>query len=123
MTLKILHIICVCLSITGFTLRGWWMVFNPPRLQQCWTRIAPHVVDTLLLASALAMVFQWQVYPQNHPWLAAKIVALVIYILLGTIALKRGKTLTIRLTAFAAALLAFGYIVGVALSKSPWIFY
>jgi uncharacterized membrane protein SirB2 len=57
--------------------------------------------------------------PFVFPWLTAKVLALVVYILLGSVALKRGKSLAIRATAYVAALLVFGYIVAVALTKNP----
>ena len=95
---------------------------RPEKLQLGWVKIAPHCIDTLLLASAIAMAVKWRLSPLEQPWLAAKIFALLIYIALGTVALKRGKTLTIRLIAFAAALLTFAYIVGAAITKSPWLF-
>jgi uncharacterized membrane protein SirB2 len=79
----------------------------------------PHVVDTLLLASALGLAFWSHQLPGRMPWLTAKVTALLAYIVLGTIALKRGRTPAVRAGAFAAALAAFGYIVGVALTKDP----
>ncbi|MDA0681599.1 MAG: SirB2 family protein [Proteobacteria bacterium] len=54
----------------------------------------------------------------NQPWLLAKFAALVIYIVLGAVALRRGKTMQIRTTAFVLALAIFAYIAGVAISKS-----
>ena len=60
-------------------------------LQQRWVKIVPHVVDTLLLVSALTLVFWSDQYPFEQPWLTAKVLALIVYIALGTIALKRGK--------------------------------
>lgn len=83
-------------------------------------RILPHVVDTVLLASAVALVVVVQQYPFVDPWLTAKVCALLVYIGLGTIALKRGRAKTIRLLALLAALLVFAYIVSVAVSHNPW---
>ena len=54
----------------------------------------------------------------TQPWLVAKLVALVVYVVLGSIALRRGRTQQIRAIAFVMALATFAYIVGVALSKS-----
>ena len=58
-------------------------------------------------------------YPGPATWINAKLIALIIYIALGTIALKRGKTRTIQIWAFTGALLVFTYIVLVALTKDP----
>jgi uncharacterized membrane protein SirB2 len=77
----------------------------------------PHVIDTLLLASALTLVVWSHQYPGAQNWLTAKLLALIVYIGLGTVALKRGRTKGARIAAFIAALLVFGYIVKVALTR------
>ena len=87
-------------------------------LARRWVGVAPHVVDTVLLASAIALAMMIGQYPLVHAWLTAKVVGLIAYIVLGTIALKRGRTREIRIAAFCAALLALTYIVAVALTKS-----
>ena len=117
--LKYLHMSCAALSGGLFLLRGCWMLFQPARLQQRWVRVAPHVIDTALLASAVTLAVLSGQYPLAQGWLSAKVLALLLYIVLGTVALKRGKTRAVRATAFAAALACFGYIVAVAVSKQP----
>jgi uncharacterized membrane protein SirB2 len=117
--LKSVHVICAGLSVSGYIVRGIWMLRESPRLQAGWVKVAPHVIDTILLASAIALTFRIEQYPFVHGWLTAKVVALVAYIGLGTIGLKRGRTRTVRLTAWIAALATFGYIVAVALTRSP----
>ncbi len=119
LSLKHFHMGCAALSGSLFVLRGTWMLRASPLLQARWVRIAPHVVDTALLASAIALAVWSGQYPFAQPWLTAKLLALVGYIGLGTIALKRGRTLPIRGAAFAGALLLFLYIVAVAVSKHP----
>jgi len=115
---KHLHAGCAALSIALFLTRGAWMLWSPERLRQRWARITPHVIDTVLLLSALWLASQLAA-GSAHGWLAAKIAGLVLYIVLGTIALKRGKTRGVRIVAFIAAVATFGYIVSVALTKSP----
>jgi uncharacterized membrane protein SirB2 len=112
-----MHMGFAALSGTFFLLRGLWMLRASPLLQQRWVRIAPHVIDTLLLASALFLVFVSGQYPFAQPWLGAKLCALVLYIVLGTIALKRGRTAQVRALAFGAAVLTFAYIVAVAVTR------
>lgn len=118
LALKHLHVTCAALSISLFLLRGFWMLRESPALQRRWVRIAPHGIDTLLLASALVMVFWSGQYPFVQTWLTAKVIALLAYIALGTIALKRGKTKPVRTAAFGGALLVFAYIVGVAVTRN-----
>ena len=119
-TLKMIHMGCAMLSLAGFTVRGLWMLADSPRLQHKWVKITPHIIDTLLLGSALVLAVQLHMSPTQHPWLLAKILALVVYIGLGTVALKRGKTKSVRGIAWVAALLVFSYILVVATTKSPW---
>jgi uncharacterized membrane protein SirB2 len=116
---KYVHAGAVALSIAGFIARGVLMLRASPLLQARFVRIAPHVVDTLLLASALWLAWMLQQYPFVHGWLTAKVLGLLAYIVLGSIALRRGRTRTVRAAAFAGALLAAGYVVAVALTKDP----
>lgn len=117
--LKHLHVTCVVLSGLGFCLRGWWMLRESRLRQHRLTRILPHIVDTLLLGSALTMAWMSGQYPFVHGWLTAKLIGLLAYILLGMMALKRGRTLAIRARYFGLALVAYAYIVSVALTRSP----
>ncbi|MGZ8274710.1 MAG: SirB2 family protein [Burkholderiaceae bacterium] len=116
--LKLVHVAAVVLSGVGFVIRYGWSVTRPLPTGAL-VRVAPHVVDTVLLGSALALAWVGSFTPLGVPWLGAKLAGLVLYILIGTIALKRGRTRRIRATAFAAALLVYAYIVTVALTKSP----
>lgn len=117
--LKHLHITCVVLSYAGFFVRGIWMMRDAPMLARRWVRILPHVNDTLLLASAIAMAVMSRQYPLVHPWLTAKVLALALYIALGLFALGRGGTRPVRIAAWIAAQAVFGYIVLVALTRHP----
>jgi len=119
LTLKSLHVGCVALSYTLFLLRGIWMMRRPERLQLRWVRIVPHVVDTVLLGSAVAMALMIRQYPFVADWLTAKLLALLLYIVLGSIALKRGRIRRQRLAAWLAAQAVFFYIVAVALTRNP----
>jgi len=122
LAIKYLHITSVALSGGFFLLRGLWMLRASDMLQRRWVRVLPHIVDTLLLGSALLMVFWSRQYPFVQPWLTAKVLALVAYIGLGTVALKRGKTKVVRRWTFMAALATFAYIMAVALTRRAMIF-
>jgi uncharacterized membrane protein SirB2 len=119
LALKHLHVTCVVLSGLGFALRGWWMLNDSPLLKARLTRVVPHVVDTLLLGSALLMAWQSSQYPFAQGWLTAKFFGLLAYILCGTMALKRARTMGGRVVFLVLALLAYAYIVGVALTRNP----
>jgi len=121
-TLKLMHVSCVAASYALFVLRGAWMLMESPRLGQRWVRIAPHVVDSALLASAIALVVTTRQYPLAAGWLTAKVVALLVYIGLGMVALRLGRSRGVRITAWLAAQAVFFYIVCVALTRNvlPW---
>ena len=121
-TIKMIHLGSMLLSISGFILRGYWMLIDSPLLQTKPAKILPHIIDTLLLASALLMVYMSAQYPFVQSWLTVKVIALIAYIVLGTIALKRGKTRQVRIIAWILSVLVFAYIVLVALTRSPVIF-
>ncbi len=119
LVLRHLHVSCVTLSGIGFFLRGVWMLLDSPLLNRRWVRIVPHLVDTTLLGSAISLAVMSSQYPLAQSWLTAKLIGLLVYILCGTMALKRGKTKATRAVFFAAAVAAFAYIVAVALNRSP----
>jgi uncharacterized membrane protein SirB2 len=121
--IKHLHLITVVITLALFLLRGVWMMMDSPRLQARWARIVPHINDTLLLASGIALAVLMQQYPLVHGWLTAKLFALIAYIVLGTLALKRGKTKAQRVNAWIAALLVFGYMLAVARAHDPLPFF
>lgn len=119
LVIKYFHISFVLISYIFFFVRGIWMLRTDPMLQKRWVKILPHVVDTGLLLSAIWLAVLLSLSPLSHPWLMTKIVLLVLYIVLGTIAIKRGKTRAIRLGAWIAAQAVFFYIVSVAMTHTP----
>jgi uncharacterized membrane protein SirB2 len=121
LSLKHFHMTCAALSGSLFLLRGVWMLRASAMLQQRWVRVAPHIVDTLLLASAIGLAAWSHQYPGRQPWLTAKVLALLGYIVLGSIALKRGRMKGQRSAALVAALLLFAYIVTVAITKRTFV--
>ena len=118
--LKQVHVACAVLSIAGFAARGFLMLRDSALLNARFMRIAPHIVDTVLLASAVALAWQSGQYPFAQGWLTAKVIALVAYVVLGTMALKRGRSKAARTVAFVLALAAALYIVSVALTRSAY---
>ncbi len=123
MWLKYLHVTCAVLSITGYTVRGAWMMRDSPWLRKKWVRVAPHIIDTLLLVAGILLALRIRQYPFVQGWLTAKVLALIAYIVVGAVGLKYGKTRKIRVTAWLLAIAIFGYIVLVALTRQvlPYI--
>ncbi len=117
--LKTVHMSCAMASFGLFVVRGIWRFGDSPRLRQRWVKVVPHVIDTLLLASALTMAWTLAPYPSMHPFLFTKVLAVTGYILLGTWAFRWARTRQEAIAAWIAAQLLFFYIVGVAVTKSP----
>ncbi len=115
--IRAFHMLCAILSFSGFALRGYWMLKESPKLQSKPAKVLPHIVDTLLLLSAIVLVIMSGFYPITTSWINIKIVLLIAYIVLGTIALKRGKTKQIRTVTFVLALISVLAIFAVASIK------
>jgi uncharacterized membrane protein SirB2 len=117
--LKLVHQSAVALSLAGFVARGAGMLAGASWIGSRSAKTLPHVVDTVLIVSAIALAWMLRLSPVNAPWIAAKIAGLLLYIALGVVALRAGRTRPIRAAAFVAALLTFGWIVSVAITKDP----
>lgn len=119
LAIKHIHVAAVIISITGFVLRGILMMSDSPLRRAGWLKWVPHVNDTVLLGAGLTMAAMSGQYPFVAPWLTAKVFGLLAYIVLGSVALKRGRTMRIRVVAGMASLATFGYVVSAALTRSP----
>lgn len=117
--IKSLHELCALASFALFFVRGVWMLRASPQLSRRWVKILPHVIDTLLILSAIALSVMLHQYPLTDAWLSAKVVGLLAYIGLGLVALKYGATRGVRAAAWIGALAVFAYIVSVALAHDP----
>ena len=116
---KLVHQTAVTLSISGFFIRGAASVSGAQWVGSRAAKTLPHLVDSVLLLSALALAWMLRLTPGNAPWLLAKIVGLVVYVGLGVVALRPGRPLKVRAAAWGAALATVGWIVSVAVTKSP----
>lgn len=106
-------------SYTLFFVRGLWLLRDSHWLRRRWVRVVPHVVDTLLLGSAIALAVMLRQYPFVTGWLTAKVLALIVYIGLGLMAFRFARTRRMQCTAWLAAQAVFIYIVAVALTRNP----
>ncbi|WP_286240338.1 SirB2 family protein [Neptuniibacter halophilus] len=119
LAIKHIHLTSIALSLCLFLLRGYWSLFLPQLLKMRWVKILPHIIDTVLLISAITLAILLQQYPFVDHWLTAKVIGLLLYIGLGTVAIKRGKSRGTKALAFLGALLCFAYIASVAVSHNP----
>jgi len=118
-TVKLVHQSAVVLSVSGFVVRGAASFTPATWVNGRAAKTLPHVVDTVLLLSALTLAWMLRLTPANAPWLMAKVLGLVAYVGLGVIALRPGRPLRVRVLAWVLALGTVGWIVSVAMTKSP----
>lgn len=117
--IKLVHMSCAALSVSLFAARGLWLLTSERPLWR-WLRVVPHVIDTLLLASGLTLAFLIRQYPfVNSDWLTAKVIGLIVYIVLGVVVFRALAPRAARWLLWIVAILVFGYIVSVAVSKNP----
>ena len=119
MAFKHIHMLCAAISIIGFIIRGALRIKGSSTLQKKWIRIAPHIIDTVLLLSAIGLMVSIQQYPFVNGWLTAKLLGLMAYIFLGVVTMRIAKTQPARIVAYVLAIATFGYIASVAISKTP----
>ena len=118
-TIKLVHQSAVALSVTGFFVRGVASFAGAGWVRSRMAKSLPHVVDTVLLLSALTLAWMLRLTPANAPWLLAKIAGLIVYVGVGVVALRPGRSLAVRATAWVTALATVGWIVSVAVTKDP----
>lgn len=117
---KAVHIIAVSISIVLFVLRFFLSLRSTAWRQYALLRIGPHINDTVLLATAVWLCIASRRYPIADGWLTAKVVALLLYIVAGSVAIRHGRSVPIRAAAFLFSVACISYIVGAALHHSPW---
>ncbi|WP_342616197.1 SirB2 family protein [Rhodoferax sp. GW822-FHT02A01] len=120
--IKLLHQSAVILSGLGFAVRGMASLRGAQWTQGRLAKTLPHIVDTILLLSALTLAGMLRLNPAHTPWLLAKILGLLLYIGLGVVALRVKLAWKIRATAWVLALAVLFWIASVAILKNPWGF-
>jgi len=117
--IKSIHLLFILLSISSFLSRIFLAEFKPQLLQIKFIKIAPHVIDTLLILSGLTLVFQSNWLAGDYGWIISKFIVLVAYVGLGVAAMHSHGIR--RWSFFTAALSCFGYIIYIAVSKHGFI--
>ncbi|MCH8134787.1 MAG: SirB2 family protein [Proteobacteria bacterium] len=116
-TLKLAHISCVVISGSLFVYRYARLSLHPDRALSKPLKVLPHINDAVLLSCAIGMLSLIGLNPFTTPWLLAKIVALVAYIVLGTICMHSLPGSRRQSVSFVAAISVFAYILLVGLNK------
>jgi uncharacterized membrane protein SirB2 len=116
---RLLHISCVTISGTLFAIRGISTLQGARWPMARGVRYLSYVVDTLLLLAGIRLAVRSGQYPFAAPWLTAKVLWLVLYILLGTFALRRSRTARTRAVFLIAAIAVFLLIISIAMTRNP----
>ncbi len=119
--LKHIHLTTIAISVLLLLFRFALTIKQSPMLQKKWLKILPHVNDSILLASAIALCFTIAQYPFVTPWLTEKVLGLILYIGLGLVALKIAKTNLVRFAAMAGALGTLVFMAKLAVFKQPFL--
>lgn len=123
LTVKLVHQVAVALSLTGFFVRGAASLGGARWVGGRAAKTLPHIVDSVLLLSAVMLAWMLRLGPADAPWLLAKIVGLLAYVLLGVVALRPGRPPAVRAAFWLAALVTAGWIVSVAMTKNSLGFF
>ncbi len=118
--LKGIHIALAYVTVVGFILRGTWALIDSPLRQKKWVKIAPHVIDTLLLAAGVVLVVSMSLSPFSG-WLVAKLVGLLCYIGFGVLTMRAASS-RLKMLGFVGALVSVAYIFVVAMGRQAWPF-
>lgn len=118
MAFKHLHLLLVVISVSFLVVRFALNLKSAAILQKRFFKIAPHVIDTFLLLSAIMLMITIQQYPFVNAWLTEKLIAVLAYIALGVMAFK-GRTSMIRWMCFLGSFGWLALAARVAISKQP----
>jgi uncharacterized membrane protein SirB2 len=117
--IRFVHIAAVLASGGLFFLRGLALHLGGRWAMAAPLRYLSYTIDTILLTAALMLATILHQYPFVHGWLTVKVVLLVIYVVLGSYALKRGSTRNSRILFWLAALGVYAFIISVARAHHP----
>ncbi len=118
-SIKHAHVTLVTLSGALFAVRGAAVMAQRDwALRRPW-RLLSYGIDTLLLAAGITLWSLLALNPVRSPWLGTKLLLLVLYIALGSWALKRGRSAAVRRLSFGAALIVYLFMATVALRHHP----
>ncbi|MEO8460527.1 MAG: SirB2 family protein [Dokdonella sp.] len=118
--IKFVHVLCVILSGSLFAVRGMMMLARSRHTNHPALRYLSYAIDTTLLTAALMLVTILHQYPFVQAWLTVKVLLLIVYVVLGTLALKRGRTRAMQVGCYVAALAVYLFIVSVARAHASW---
>jgi uncharacterized membrane protein SirB2 len=117
--IKAVHVGTVLASGALFALRGALVLAGSRWGMAAPVRFLSYAIDTVLLTAALMLLVVLHMNPAGQPWLGLKIGLLAAYVVLGSFALKRGRTPRVRAACYVAAVLLYGWMIGIARAHHP----
>ena len=118
-SIKHAHVTLVTLSGALFAVRGAAVMAQRDWAMRRPWRLLSYGIDTLLLAAGITLWSLLALNPVRSPWLGTKLLLLVLYIALGSWALKRGRSAAVRRLSYVAALMVYLFVATVALRHHP----
>ncbi|NQY64529.1 MAG: SirB2 family protein [Alteromonadaceae bacterium] len=119
---KHLHMTLAVISVALFTLRFVWTLMESKNLTRKWVKIAPHIVDTLLLALGVAMAVKLAINPVEQLWLAEKLLAVVAYLFTGYYTLKLTRNRIMQVIGYLGAMGWVMLVIRLAMTKENIFF-
>ena len=119
LVVKYVHIVAVSVTFALFFVRGLWVLRAYPSPQESWIRYVPHVVDTVIVVSALVFLWDTRNLGWPGPWLTVKLTLIAVYVLLGIVVLKFAQGLGIKVLTWIAALSMFLFVTTIAVLRNP----
>jgi uncharacterized membrane protein SirB2 len=116
---RMLHVSFAIASGVLFLVRGLPVLVGQPPFDRRRLRRLSYGIDTVLLGAAILLMVLLRAWPGTQPWVAVKLTLVLVYIVLGSLALKRGRTRAIRRAAFIAAVAIYLAIIAVARGHDP----
>ena len=119
--IKHLHMTTAILSGTGFFIRGWLVQLQHPVMEKIWMRVLPHINDTILLFCAIWLAWTLKLIPGLDLWISCKIILLIMYVVFGVFALRRGKNQRQKIIFFILAMICYLSILVIALNRVAFL--
>lgn len=118
--LKHIHVTLAVVSVVLYLIRA-ALSLSRSRTPSLPFRVITHLVDTLLLGLGVTLAYKLFINPLDTPWLAMKLLAILAYIVCGTVVMK-GKKRQVKLLAMVLSLVLIADIFTIALTKDPFNF-
>ena len=119
---KHIHLTAIILSLVLFIARFVLLWLKSSKLNSKLLKVLPHLVDTVLIVSAITLCVLLQQYPLVDAWVTEKLLALIMYVFMVTLALRLANNNFMRIIGFVGAISWVAFAGAVAMSKQAILF-